>query len=224
MDAHSKRRRGSDDETSEDSRKKAKSAPASATTVAEIAQGCLEESIEEHTGSKATLASKKKRQREEEEEKETKEKNRRKRKRAKLQQIAMGESKTKVMGEEETSPIGRVKQTSNKAKYQIEKQLQDNKREEKKRGYAGADSDPEDLDEEYIPVAEDFALDEAVEEQDTGGRSKKRPAAQEPVTERQLVVPRSEKAQTDAKREKKVRRAAMATHFSTCIPLPALIT
>jgi len=224
MYAHSKRPRGSDDETSVKGRQKAKSAPASSVKdVADIAQGRLEATMEVNTGDKATKASKKKRQDAEAEPSmivavSAKKGKRKKKEISKNQRIAMGEDRNEVMKEYETEPVKRKERNATKAEVQAKL----NQQEMVDRGYVDPELVGVDLgnvgDDDYLPNNEHDSGSDA----EPGRKSNKGAAAK--VTERQLVVPRSEKAQTDTKKEKKVRRAAMATHFSTCIPLPALIT
>ena len=223
MEGHSKRPRGSDDETSVKGRQKAKSAPASSVKdVADIAQGRLEATMEVNTGDKATKASKKKRQDAEAEPSmivavSAKKGKRKKKEISKKQRIAMGEDKNEVMKEmHETERVEREERNANRAEVQAEI----NRQEMVDRGYVDTELVGMDLgnvdDESYSPSKEQETDSDAEPFGNKGAAAK--------VTERQLVVPRSEKAQTDTKKEKKVRRAAMATHFSTCIPLPALIT
>ena len=225
MEAHSKRPRGSDGETSVKGRQKAKSAPASSVKdVADIAQGRLEATMEVNTGDKATKASKKKRQDADAEPSmivavSAKKAKRKKKEISKKQRIAMGEDKNEVMKEmHETERVERKERNATRAEVQAEI----NRQEMVDRGYVDPELVGKDLgnvdDDDYSPSNEQETGSDA----EPGGKSNKGAAAK--VTERQLVVPRSEKAQTDTKKEKKVLRAAMATHFSTCIPLPALIT
>ena len=223
MEAASKRRRDSGDDSSVEGEQRAKSAPAS-VSVAEIAQGRLEATMEVNTGDKATKASKKKRQDADAEPSmivavSAKKAKRKKKEISKKQRIAMGEDKDEVMNEmHETERVERKERNATRAEVQAEI----NRQEMVDRGYVDPELVGMDLgnvdDDDYSPSNEQETGSDA----EPGRKSNKGAAAK--VTERQLVVPRSEKAQTDTKKEKKVRRAAMATHFSTCIPLPALIT